>query len=227
MCNKINIGRGLRAILGLLFVFSLMLFSKSSRAYDTTIEWELRGNDLYYIITSTNEKMYPGTFNCGWRGTCYVMLTLDGTGNPAKAKWKDYIRSLTGNQSSSAIIREWSSYSLPRSGVIVNWFDQVANGNDCILLYVSSDAGRLSMFGDSCQGTITPPPIQPPLPPVSCSIRGDITLAHGMLNKDNLNGNTKSVNTQVSCNRDANVKITALANNGGDVVTLRSDGSLK
>lgn len=164
----------------------------------------------------------------GGGGKCYVMLTLDGTGNPAKVQWKDYVYNLRGTQTTSKIIREWS-YALPRSGVIVNWLDQeqVANENRCILLYAASDSGGLSMFGDSCSGTITPPPTEPPLQPVSCSIGGDINLAHGVLNQDNVNGNTKSVYAQVSCNREATVKITARANNGGDVVTLRSDGSLK
>jgi len=65
MCNKMNIGRG---ILGLLFIFSLMLFSKNSKAYDTNIEWDLRGNDLYYVITSANDMRNPGNLNCGWGG---------------------------------------------------------------------------------------------------------------------------------------------------------------
>ncbi|RYM49059.1 hypothetical protein BSQ96_20705 [Serratia proteamaculans] len=47
------------------------------------------------------------------------------------------------------------------------------------------------------------------------------------MNQNDLNGNARSVYAQVSCNREATVRITAQANNGGDVVTLRSDGSLK
>lgn len=122
---------------------------------------------------------------------------------------------------------------MPKHSVIYNWPYHVAHGRKCIRLTLASEGGGVGngsgmrAIGSSCDGTMNPPPTEPPLPPLSCTINGDINLAHGVLNQDSLNGNTKSVYVQVSCNRDANVKITARANNGGDVVTLRSDGSLK
>ncbi len=233
MSNKISVGSGLRTILGFLFVLSLMLLSKNSKAYQTNIEWDLRGDDLYYVIISAdslggNSRYYK----CGNKfqsGKCYVFLTLDAAfGIEKYTQWKDYQYALWGDQTATSIIKEWSYNSLPRSGVIRNWFDHVANGRKCIYLFTSSDInGGLNMFGNSCSGSITPPPIEPPLPPLSCAVKGNIDLAHGILNQDNVNGNTKSVYAQVSCNREATVKITALANDGGDVVTLRADGSLK
>ncbi|MGX1960586.1 MrpH family fimbial adhesin [Serratia proteamaculans] len=230
MRNEINIGKGLRAILGLLFVFSLMLLSKSSiAAPEVDIEWDLRGDDLYYVITAVRNSPYGDKFYCGGRfqqGQCFVGLTTYGSINTATAQWLDYQYNLKGYHTPNEIIDSWRQSALPRSGVIRNWLGEVANGRRCIRLYAAADVGA-ALFGDSCSGTVTPPPVKPPLPPVSCSISGDINLAHGALNQNDLNGNARSVYAQVSCNREATVRITAQANNGGDVVTLRSDGSLK
>ncbi|KYG17279.1 hypothetical protein [Serratia plymuthica] len=220
-----NLTLGWAAVLLLFSVF----FSSESKS-ETIIEWDLRGNDLYYVITSASAPWGNAWIDCGvWftRSECFVWLQV-GNDLMKYVQWKDYQDSLRNRMYSKDIVEHWNRTSMPRSGVIYNWLDHVANGRKCILIYVSGDRrSATELVGDSCTGTITPPPTEPPLPPLSCTINGDINLAHGVLNQDNVNGNTKSVYARVSCNREATVKVTARANNGGDVVTLRSDGSLK
>ncbi|MEB6541872.1 hypothetical protein MXM81_22630 [Serratia plymuthica] len=215
-----------------LLLFSVFFSSESKSA--VTVEWDLRGDDLYYVITDLH-FVSSSRIDCGQRFNrtkCYVGVTLNpyNIWGDEYVQWKDQVSSLRGVLAADVVVREWASTSMPKHSVIYNWPYHVAHGRKCIRLNVVTETGNMfgmDWIGNSCDGTMNPPPTEPPLPPLSCTINGDINLAHGVLNQDNVNGNTKSVYAQVSCNREATVKITALANNGGDVVTLRPDGSLK
>jgi len=193
---------------------------------NVAVDWELQGDDLHYTITSATYS--PGgnkDMNCGiLGGKCFVQMGLSSS--PFQdVQWKDYV-SLRGSQTFSAVAQAWNAKYMPRSGVIYNWITINSIKPRCINLYISSDIAGAAYMGNSCTGTMNPPPVVPPIPPLSCDIDGSINLAHGVLSNNSLNGNTKFINSLVHCTRAASVKIIVIANQGGDVVKLRSDGSL-
>lgn len=163
--------------------------------------------------------------NCGLiGGKCFVQLGLS-TSPFQDVQWKDYV-SLRGNQTFGAVAEAWNNKYMPKSGVIINWLSLNAIKPRCINLYISSDIAGSAYLGNSCNGTMTPPPVSPPTPPLSCDIDGTVNLAHGILNNNVLDGNTKAMYSRVHCTRSATVKITVISNLGGDIVKLRTDGSL-
>jgi len=206
-------------------VFFLMFFLTISAKVcsSTNVEWGFNndGSELSYVITSIQVSSLDDVLFCGNSGSyCSMEMQCGRT-----TVYREEIMYTWGQRYMrlSKILDNYTRYHLPKSGVIKTCVDSFLGIH---LIVLDSNSPRKYVFVASTKdGSMNPPP--PVLPPVSCSIGGDINLAHGVLNQDNVNGNTKSVYAQVSCNREATVKITARANNGGDVVTLRSDGSLK
>ncbi|WP_447879500.1 MrpH family fimbial adhesin [Serratia fonticola] len=208
------------------FVLGLVLAYNSFAQATVTTEWELQGEDLHYVITSAN---YPSGGNknmsCGFLGgSCFVQLGLS-TVPFQDVEWKDYV-SLRGSQTFGAVADAWSDKYIPRRGVILNWVSLNAIKPRCINLYISSDISGSAYLGNTCNGTMNPPPVVPPTPPLSCYIDGAINIVHGILNDNALDGSTKIISSRVYCTGPAMVKITALSSQGGDVVKLRPDGSL-
>lgn len=193
---------------------------------NVSVDWALQGDDLQYTITSASYP--PGgnkSMNCGLMGgKCFVQLGLS-TSPFQDVQWKDYV-SLRGSQTFGAVTEAWNNKYMPRSGVIINWVSLNAINPRCIYLYISSDIAGSAYIGNSCNGSMTPPPVTPPTPPLSCDIDGSVNLAHGVLSNNSLEGNTKTIYSRVYCTRSATVRITVLSNQGGDIVKLRTDGSL-
>ncbi|RKT89776.1 hypothetical protein BJ925_0031 [Rahnella aquatilis] len=207
-------------------ILVLLLACNSIAQAAVTVEWELQGEDLHYVITSADYP--PGgnkSMSCGLLGgSCFVQLGLS-TSPFQDVQWKDYV-SLRGSQTFGAVANAWSNQYIPRTGLILNWVSLNAIKQRCINLYISSDISGSAYLGNTCNGTMNPPPVDPPSPPLSCDIDGTINLVHGILNSNAIDGNSKAMSSRVYCTGPATVRITALANQGGDVVKLRSDGSL-
>ncbi|CAI1173706.1 Uncharacterised protein [Serratia plymuthica] len=192
------------------------VFSSTNMA---NVDWSFNGDgsELSYVITSIGYPSNSWTLYCGQSyDKCKMKMFCGSSG-----VFMDYIYGTKGYMELRKILDSYTRYHLPKSGVIKSC-DESYRG---IMLVVEDYDNRKIIVANSKDGSMNPPP--PVLPPVSCSISGNINLAHGVLDQNDLNGNAKSVYVQVSCNREATVKVTARANNGGDVVTLRSDGSLK
>lgn len=207
-------------------IILLLLACNSVSEAAVTVEWELQGEDLHYVITSADYRSGGNkNMSCGLLGgSCFVQLGLS-TSPFQDVQWKDYV-SLRGSQTFGAVANAWSNQYIPRAGLILNWVSLNAIKPRCLNLYISSDISGSAYLGNTCNGTMNPPPVDPPSPPLSCDIKGSINLPHGILNSNAIDGSSKAMSSLVYCTGPATVRITALANQGGDIVKLRSDGSL-
>jgi len=214
-------------------IIVLMFFLSSNVRAHMDVNWDVQGKDYKWtIVSATVTKYGESVYDCGniLTGNMCVVEFVFGNGPSGSGSLllsKDTIN-MKGKKKMKDVVAEWSRSFIPKSGVIYNlpYYMEKNPGGD-FLLYLTAYR-HATIIGSSKDGFITPPPpVTPEPPPVSCSIDGNIDLPHGILNADEVSGNVKTVATRVTCNRQATVKVTARANSGGDVVNLRSNGSLR
>ncbi|EPL3976023.1 MrpH family fimbial adhesin [Serratia ureilytica] len=214
----------------MMFFLPVCLLVPNARA-SVNVIWDVQGLNYNWTIVSADTSR-GDAFDCGNILTgklCYVSF-IYGFGPGGKRDLiisKDYVN-LRGWQGMSGIIATWQRDFLPKSGTIYNLpYYQQQNPGAYFLIYVNGK-NSAALLGSEKDGFINPPPpITPEPEPVSCSLDGNIDLPHGVLTADALNGNVKAMTKRVTCNRQATVKINVRASSGGDVVNLRSNGSLR
>ncbi|CAI1078238.1 Uncharacterised protein [Serratia proteamaculans] len=199
---------------------------------NVTVDWQLAqgGEVLRFNILSVDPIRNDSIFDCGGilsKPKCQIMIARGGRFTPPY----NVFLPLKGKQTFTTLIDTWSK-SLPASGAIADWGKWVKENNGkapCIVFDAVSDGNYGESFASSCNGTVTPPPVDPPEPPVSCYLNGNIYLQHGTLAADNVTGDKTDTVANLYCTRAAKVKLQALASLGGNsnVVNLRADGSLK
>lgn len=215
-----------------LFLGLLALFCHTSYA-GINIDWSLEngGALLRFTIFSADFTDAPGDWevDCGGifsRPECKITMSPGGIAAPVYS----FDLPQKNKQKASALVAYWAS-TLPKTGAIVDWDKWVKlNGgtSPCIVFYVGTN--NTGWFADSCSGSVTEPPvIEPPKPPVSCSMNGNIDLRHGSIAESEVTGNRADSTAYVYCSGAAKVKVRALAAVGNDsyTVNLRADGSLK
>ncbi|CAI0928244.1 MrpH family fimbial adhesin [Serratia entomophila] len=195
-----------------------------------TMEWELIGRDLHFTITSAEDHREAKGSDCGFPligKQCYVQIRAAG-----RVQYSDYVN-LRGMQSGRDIVSAWRNEFLPRRGVITDWLSSWERGYPYYCIFLSYQARPISGsasadFADTCNGTIiNPPTVEPPKPPLTCSLDGDIYLRHGTLDANGVNSHVATSTARVSCNRAATVNIKAVAfQGGGSTVRLSANGSL-
>lgn len=211
----------------------LMLVGFASEA-KVEVDWrqESGGAVLAFTIRSANFADAPRDWetDCGGllsRPLCSVSIVIGlGILDPV------YTFNLPqkNRQKASALVQYWSG-TLPVSGAIADWDKWVkANGGQppCILFYVGGKQNN-GWFANSCTGSVTVPPVDPPEPPLSCSLNGTLSLRHGVLAAKELAGHQTETRTTVTCTRAAQVRIRVLDREGGgsDIVTLQPGGALR
>ncbi|QDI20295.1 hypothetical protein FBF86_20925 [Serratia marcescens] len=175
---------------------------------------------LKYNLIRLENNMSGGDsrYNCGVNGkNCSVKMYVNyDTEN--RLLWTDNIPYVSGTMYGSEIIANYNNYKLPKSGSITNY-----KYKDCVQIFLT-DGRLLGRTANSCAGTLNPPP--PPPSSVSCYMN-PVEIKHPPLQSDEINGKTISVNMAVVCTGQATVRISALANDGSSLLSLRGDGSLK
>lgn len=218
-------------------IFCFLLFFCRHSVAGVNVDWKLEsgGAVLRFTVLSAD---YSGAqidmeVDCGGilqRPQCQIAMVPGGWAiwDPAYS----FDLPLKGKQKTSSLVKAWSN-ALPDSGAILNW-DKLVEKNGgaalCIYFYaiVKGGQGGLS-FANSCEGTVTEPPIEPPPQPVSCYLNGNVYLRHGALAETDVSGNRAETVAYVVCTGAAKVKVRALAAIGSNsaTVNLRPDGSLK
>ncbi|HGM5574392.1 TPA: hypothetical protein ACKP8B_002527 [Serratia marcescens] len=86
----------------------------------------------------------------------------------------------------------------------------------------------MGTLASTCAGTVNPPP-EPPTPPASCYLSGNIYLQHGPVVDGEVNSSKANAVVRIYCTKATRVKVRALSSVGSDsaMVNLRADGSLK
>ncbi|HGM5255351.1 TPA: hypothetical protein ACKP06_003205 [Serratia marcescens] len=215
-----------------LFLGLLVLFFHPSYA-GINVDWKLDsgGSVLRFTILSADFSGAPRDWDleCGGilsRPQCKITMSPGGFAAPVYS----FDLPQKNKQKASALVAYWAS-NLPKIGAILDWDKWVKqNGgkSPCIVFNVGTN--NTGWFADSCSGSVTEPPtIDPPKPPVSCSMSGNIDLRHGSLADSEVTGNRAESTAYVYCSGAAKVKVRALASVGSDsyTVNLRADGSLK
>jgi len=201
---------------------TILLLLISNKVFaNVDIQWNLQGDDLHYVITAASHPDNASkNISCGLLGgSCFVQMGF-GSVPWSGVIWKDSVN-LRGNQTPAAVTKAWSNSYIPRSGVISNWS---TNSSKCLNLYAYSSIAGGSFIGNSCDGSLTPPP--PPKPNVTCSIIGPINLNHGPLAQGKANGNYVTQPVNIVCSGKASVLIQAISDNNTNIVNLDSSGSL-
>ena len=226
-----------KSMIKISFVIFLFLLSQNVRA-GMVIDWDVKGKNYNWTMKSaTVDEFGKDDIDCGNLLTgnrCTVEFTFGGPSKVGGMLLSSDVVNVKGKRTMKYLVDTWARASLPKSGTKFNLGATVeANPKGTFDLYVIGGSGigsdySLTRVGGTGDGFITPPPpVIPDPPPVSCSIDGNIDLPHGILNADEVSGNVKTVAKRVTCSRQATVKVTARANSGGDIVNLRSDGSLR
>jgi len=216
-------------------IFCLLVFFCQQSVADVNVNWKLEsgGTLLRFTILSADFAGAPkeSTVDCGglFDAKCQITMYPGGWGDPA------YTFALPDKKKklNSELVASWNRL-LPDNGVIVNWDQWVKNNGGkapCIIFYVGTKENPLAggWFADSCTGTVTEPPVEPPPQPVSCYLNGNIYLQHGALADSDVASNRAETVAYVICTGAAKVKVRALSSVGSDsyLVNLRADGSLK
>ncbi len=131
---------------------------------------------------------------------------------------------LKGMQTTSTVLDAW--LRLKPRGFIPEWG---AHSNPCLVFDLEGGAGGIKgTFASSCVGTVNPPP-EPPTPPASCYLSGNIYLQHGPVVDGEVNSSKANAVVRIYCTKATRVKVRALSSVGSDsaMVNLRADGSLK
>ncbi|EPX2177047.1 TPA: hypothetical protein ACKQD3_000859 [Serratia marcescens] len=212
--------------------FCFLLFFCRHSVAGVDVDWKLEngGALLRFTVLSADFAGAPkeSMVDCG-RLQCLITMYPGGWGDPA------YTFALPDKDKklNSELVASWNRL-LPDSGAIANWDQWVKNNGGkapCIIFYVGTKAAPLAggWFADSCTGSVTEPPVEPPPQPVSCYLNGNIYLQHGALADSDVAGNRAETVAYVICTRAAKVKVRALSSVGSDsyLVNLRADGSLK
>lgn len=159
----------------------------------------------------------------GW-SSCYVGLDvsyLAGTGGEL------------GNSCSVGSCIEISKYRTARE-VAEAWQSQkgipfttnrfgLGGNGDCVgLMYIQTPGSGMT------RGTLWPNSVCGKIPPVNtqCNISVPSQINYGTLSSSEVDGQSKSINGNVSCNKNVTVKIIALSSTGEEDVYLSSDKSL-
>lgn len=217
----------------LMFCFLLFFCRHSVAGVDVDWKLESGGALLRFTVLSADFSGAPRDWemDCGGivqRPQCRISMIPGGWGDPAYS----FDLPHKGKQTASSLVKAWNS-SLPASSTIINWDQWVKNNGGkapCIIFYVGTLSGTgTGWFADSCTGSVTEPPVEPPPQPVSCYLNGNIYLQHGALADSDVAGNRAETVAYVICTRAAKVKVRALSSVGSDsyLVNLRADGSLK
>ncbi|EOY5052098.1 hypothetical protein ACP3A4_002787 [Serratia marcescens] len=158
-------------------------------------------------------------YSCSILVPCYIgMAYSHDAGYPWKYKLTAY-----GRPTIDELISNFSKY-LPVSGSVPLYNQSDACYMVAILFGLS---GQAVYLGSTCDGAINPP--EPPAPPVSCYLSGNVYLQHGALADSEVAGNHAEGVVYLTCTGAAKVKVRALSSVGSDsyLVNLRADGSLK
>ncbi|TXE50117.1 hypothetical protein FOT57_24175 [Serratia ureilytica] len=218
----------MKYLLRYLFAVFLTLWVGICHA-DVKVQWEPSsdGKTLRFTVLSATPNPFPAEFTlkCGLFSTCYVDAHV---GLLTEVYRSPNIASSPGTQKASTLIAAWAARS--PVGFIGNWGELVEkNGGQppCIIFNLMGGVSGSGSFGSTCNGSVNPP--EPPKPPVSCYMIGDIYLRHGSLADSEVTGNRAESTAYVYCTGAAKVKVRALAAVGSDsyTVNLRADGSLK
>ena len=225
-----------KSMIKISFIVFLFLLSQNVRA-GMVIDWDIQGKNYNWTIRSATidglfikDDIDCGNLLTGNMCTIEFVFGYDTSQGGGVLLSSDVVN-VKGTRKMKYVMDTWARTVLPKSGSKYNLGALIEKNPRTpfgLYLYTKMPGNRTARIGDTEDGFITPPPpVIPDPPPVSCSIDGNIDLPHGILNADEVSGNVKTVAKRVTCSRQATVKVTARANSGGDIVNLRSDGSLR
>lgn len=220
----------------LLSIFFFVSNQSHAARLDVDYRWDTE-RSFSYTIRDLDYASLPYPSVCTSKNSCYACVHWANTQYESR-NWPVSCTKITppGALTWDVLGEYFRGKYLPMSGrfSIPVGIDLPLSGiwNFCLAFQSSAYTQAVGSMASLCQDygittPVIPDPGTPPPPPLSCAITGEITLAHGILDSDSINSQTKNVNVLVSCTRAATVRITAKANSGGDIVTLRADGSLK
>lgn len=205
---------------GVFLVFVLTAYGAGAAAYLSSgkITWEWRGGFAYIVsstVTAINRPDSPGTRACP--GGCKVWVSTTGWDTtpkelPATAtiqQVNDALRGLVGPT-------EIAMAPFVKGLCITLWRPPPAT-----YPYVQ-DVPR----GCNDNPDLGEPPISPPDPPLSCSLR-DANIDHGAIDGTVADGHSSRTNVSVSCNGRTTVSVVSNSYDPSRGVTLNGPGGLK
>lgn len=201
---------------------ALLLSGAVARA-DVTVVWTPAndGKGMEYEVIAAQPPSFwdPNTRkDCGalWQSPQCVVVT--GT---LGGWWEETAVPIKGKQTPQAILAAWMQLK-PR-GYISDWY-LLSDPKRCLIF----ELRNRGTFANSCVGTVNPPP-EPPTPPASCYLSGNIYLQHGPVADGEVNSSKANAVVRIYCTKATRVKVRALSSvgSGSAMVNLRADGSLK
>ncbi len=163
------------------------------------------------LSTQWQTDLYPEMWNASTMGALYKAITSKKVLNPIGVGHNVYGYPNWGyycdpdNSPSLCIIKnKWEAYSKVCYALVYQFTGSV---------YYNAFPGQ------SCIG---------PTPPNNeCNIdAGAVTLDHGQLSTDEVNGHKKKESVRLSCTYPANANISVVSNNASEKIELKADGSL-
>lgn len=171
--------------------------------------WELRNGSIYILTNSIMLNLQPGSSRPCSIGGCSVVFHSD----------KHQEQTVYYGGATLAELRGIIGKTGP--------LDTRHTGASYLCIVFGDWSNRISQaYPASCiTGGAGTPPINPPDPPLSCSINGGV-IRHGEVSLAALSGHRADTNLQISCNRRASVKITSSGYNKSGLALQGSAGSL-
>ncbi|MGQ6473140.1 MrpH family fimbial adhesin [Serratia sp. IR-2025] len=207
-------------------LFSFLLggvfpFIAQAKTFSMSVDWKYNEstNVMSFTIKSMNLRYDDTKISCSSLSPCFIAMTYSAhLGYP----WKQRVNVSGTSLKAEDIVFRFSK-DLPVSGSM----PVVRSPNECYMVGIIwgyADEGYY--LGSTCDGSINPP--EPPKPPVSCYMNGDVYLRHGSLADSEVTGNRAESTAYVYCTGAAKVKVRAIPSVGSDsyTVNLRPDGSL-
>lgn len=211
-------------IYGLFFIFISGGGVYAAEPLKADITWSWNGDKLKYVINSVSSSSGKQYRSCIFVGSCQISIDYaSGTG-----ALKDHFYPL--GQIPAGTLSNIANKVTEKDLPITNVLDGGAQYKECyyVKLHLTPSSFDSSAEASTCDGSATPPPISPPLPPekVICTLSDNSTLDHGTLSASAVVGHSTDVFSMLFCTGKATAKIKVTDGKGSDMLKLADNGSL-